>query len=202
MVRVVCIEKITGCNISQDRPPLTPVRKTYAGLICRKILRVAGDQHTIFIQGTGPDDRIREFKSMLALPSALAIAVNRRYPPKARRRLTQTPLQRDPIQAFDTNASTTQTPPQRIRLSTPQSLPAKATHPDLSPSLPAPGSVAHIPIFPRSFRRDESNDRRSPVANAAAPPGSRSTTRASSFAPIVAAKNPGYRARKDEHDPA
>src|SRR5437763_13386756 len=107
MVRVVCIEKITGCNISQDRPPLTPVRKTYAGLICRKILRVAGDQHTIFIQGTGPDDRIREFKSMLALPSALAIAVNRRYPPKARRRLTQMPLQRDPIQAFDTNASTT-----------------------------------------------------------------------------------------------
>jgi len=44
---------------------------------------------------------------MLALPSALAIAVNRRYPPKARRRLTQMPLQRDPIQAFDTNGSTT-----------------------------------------------------------------------------------------------
>ena len=45
--------------------PLTPVRKTYAGLIRRKIFRVAGDEYTIFIQGTGPDNRIREFKSML-----------------------------------------------------------------------------------------------------------------------------------------
>lgn len=56
----------SGLRGEETWPPLTPVRKTYAGLIRRKIFRVAGDEYTIFIQGTGPDNRIREFNSVLA----------------------------------------------------------------------------------------------------------------------------------------
>ena len=67
-------------------------------------------------------------------------------------------------QAFDTNAST----PIGLRVS--QSLPATAILPLDELGLLALDFVVRIPISLRSFRRDESDGRRSRAANAAAQP--------------------------------